>query len=352
MRLIYLIEKEFKQMIRNNFIPRLILVFPCIVMLLMPWAATLEIDNLKVAVVDVDRSTTSRQIIEQIKGSGYFIVTDVLSNYSESIEEIKKDKADLVLEIPFGYEKEKVRGERPSLLITANSVDGMKGGIGASYLQQAISQKNIDISTKYLYNQYLDYKVFMVPALMALLLIMLCGFLPALNVVSEKEIGTIEQMNVSPISKITFVLGKLIPYWIVGIVVLSICIILAKLIYAITPVGNIGLIYLSVVAFVLLISGLGLVISNYSSNMQQAMLVMWFCVLVFILLSGLFTPISSMPAWAQAITWINPLRFFVENMRMVYLKGSTINEISNNLIILGGYSLFLYLWAIRSYKRQ
>lgn len=352
MRLIYLIEKEFTQMIRNNFILRLILIFPCIVMLLMPWAATLEIDNLKIAVVDVDRSSTSRQIIEQIKGSGYFIVSDILSDYSESIEKIKEDKADIVLEIPSGFEKEKVRDERPSLLITANAVDGMKGGIGASYLQQAISPQNIDLSIKYLYNQYLDYKVFMVPALMALLLIMLCGFLPALNVVSEKETGTIEQMNVSPISKITFVLGKLIPYWIVGIVVISICMILAKLIYAITPVGNIGLVYLSVLAFVLVISGLGLVISNYSSNMQQAMLVMWFCVLVFILLSGLFTPISSMPAWAQTITWINPLRFFVENMRMVYLKGSTISEISTNLIILGSYACFLYLWAIKSYKRQ
>lgn len=352
MRLIYLIEKEFKQMMRNSFIPRLILVFPCIVMLLMPWAATLEIDNLKVAVVDVDRSTTSRQLIEQIKGSGYFIVSDILSDYSESIEKIKKDHVDIVLEIPSGFEKEKVKGEKPSLMITANAVDGMKGGIGASYLQQALSFENIDMSIKYLYNQYLDYKIFMVPALMALLLVMLCGFLPALNVVSEKEKGTIEQMNVSPISKITFVLGKLIPYWIVGIVVLSICMVLANLIYAISPVGNIGLIYLSVIAFVLVISGLGLVISNYSSNMQQAMLVMWFCVLVFILLSGLFTPISSMPVWAQIITWINPLRFFVENMRMVYLKGSTIDEISTNLIILGSYAFFLYLWAINSYKRQ
>jgi ABC-2 type transport system permease protein len=162
----------------------------------------------------------------------------------------------------------------------------------------------------------------MIPALMVMLLTLICGFLPALNIVSEKEVGTIEQINVTPVPKFIFILAKLLPYWLIGFVVLTVCFILAWLIYGIVPVGHFLLIYFFAVLFVLVMSGFGLVISNYSATMQQSMFVMWFCLLVVILMSGLFTPISSMPEWAQLITRLNPLRYFMEVMRMVYLKGS------------------------------
>ena len=192
----------------------------------------------------------------------------------------------------------------------------------------------------------------MIPALMVMLLTLICGFLPALNIVSEKEVGTIEQINVTPVPKFIFILAKLLPYWLIGFVVLTVCFILAWLIYGIVPVGHFLLIYFFAVLFVLVMSGFGLVISNYSATMQQSMFVMWFCLLVVILMSGLFTPISSMPEWAQLITIFNPLRYFMEVMRMIYLKGSGFFDLLPQLGILLLFAVVFNSWAVISYRKN
>ena len=347
----YLIEKEFKQLKRNKFLPRLILIFPCMMMLVMPWAATLEIENLRIAIIDNDQSPSSQRLVHQIEASRYFKLTGLPTNYDKGIATIEKDQADVLLEIPQGFEKEQVNGRPASTLIAVNAVNGSKGSLGSAYLTQILSPQS-SASIRYQFNPHLNYKVFMVPALMTMVLVMLCGFLPALNVVGEKEAGTIEQINVTPVSRFTFTLAKLLPYWLVGFIVLNLCILLAWLVYGITPKGNIGAIYLATLIFVLVVSGLGLVISNHSATMQQAMFVMWFCMLVFILMSGLFTPISSMPRWAQYITYAHPLRYFMEIMRMVYLKGSSITDIIPQLGTLTVFATVLNSWAIYSYKKQ
>lgn len=352
MTLRYLIEKEFKQLRRNSFLPRLILIFPCMIMLVFPWAATLEIEDLRIAVIDNDRSASSQRLVHRIEASPYFRLTELPATYHKGIEAIEKDRADLLLEIPHHFEKEQTDGRQASVLIAANAVNGTKGMLGTSYLQQILSAQPSTASIRYRFNPHLDYKVFMVPALMTMVLVMLCGFLPALNIVSEKEAGTIEQMNVTPVSRVTFTLGKLLPYWLIGFLVLNLCMGLAALAYGITPQGSILHIYLTALVFILVVSGLGLVISNHSSTMQQAMFVMWFCMLLFILMSGLFTPISSMPQWAQYITYLNPLRYFMEVMRMVYLKGSGLTDILPQLGTLSGFAATLYCWAIYSYRKQ
>lgn len=311
----YLIEKEFKQLRRNSFLPRLILIFPCVIMLIMPWAATLEIEDLRIAIIDHDHSPSSIRLIHRIEASPYFKLMTLPDTYEKGLENIERDRVDMLLEIPKGFEKEQVNGRSASALIAINAVNGTKGGLGSTYLQQILNPQSTSPSILYRFNPHLDYKIFMVPALMTMLLVMICGFLPALNVVSEKEKGTIEQINVSPVSRFTFTLAKLLPYWFIGFIVLNLCIILAWIIYGLAPEGSIFTIYFATLIFVLVMSGLGLVISNYSSTMQQAMFVMWFCMLIFILMSGLFTPISSMPQWAQYITYANPLRYFMEMMR-------------------------------------
>lgn len=348
----YLIEKEFKQLRRNSFLPRLILIFPCMMLLVMPWAATLEIEDLRIAIIDNDRSPSSQRLVHRIEASRYFKLTRLPASYAQGLKAIEKDQADMLLEIPRGFEKAQAHGQSPSALVAVNTVNGTKGGLGSTYLQQILNPQMTQTSARYCFNPYLDYKVFMVPALMTMLLVMLCGFLPALNVVGEKEAGTIEQINVSPVSRFTFTLAKLLPYWTIGFVVLNLGMLLAWLVYGLTPEGSVLTIYLGTIVFVLVMSGLGLVISNYSSTMQQAMFVMWFCILVFILMSGLFTPVSSMPDWAQAITYLNPLRYFMEIMRMVYLKGSGLSDISFQLSVLSSFALLLYAWAIRSYRKQ
>src|SRR3712207_2750872 len=212
------------------------------------------------------------------------------------------------MEIPRNLERDWMNGKETSILIAANAVNGMKGGIGSSYLASIIHEyasgkglnhpesymdfasfPSIRVDTQSLFNPHLNYKLYMVPALMVMLLSLICGFLPALNVVNEKEIGTIEQINVTPVSKFTFILDKLLPYWLVGFVVLTINFGLAWLFYRIVPVGNFITIYFLTLIFVFAMSGFGLIISNYSNTLQQSMFVMWFFLLILVLMSGLFT---------------------------------------------------------------
>ena len=197
----------------------------------------------------------------------------------------------------------------------------------------------------------MDYKNFMIPAYMVIVIILLGGFLPALNIVGEKEKGTIEQINITPVRKTTFIFAKLIPYWIMGLIVLSICMLLAWAVYGLSPNGGIWTVYLFSLLFIFALSGFGLVVSNYSDTMQQAMFVMFFFILVFMLMSGLLTPISSMPRWAQVITWLNPPRYFIEMMRGVYLQGCSLADLSHQLLALLGFDIFFGTWAVMSYRK-
>lgn len=357
----FLLEKEFKQLMRNSFLPRLILLFPCMVMILMPWAMNLEIKNISLNIVDNDHSVTSRRLIDKIAASTYFHLTGLPGSYDEALKNIEVGDADVILEIPKYFERDCTGGSSPHVLIAANAVNGTKGGLGGSYLSNIIqgyatevvlpARGGTQLSTLNLFNPNLNYKLFMIPALMVMLLTLICGFLPALNIVGEKEVGTIEQINVTPVSKFTFILAKLLPYWLIGFVVLTICFILAWLLYGITPIGHFLVIYFFAVLFVLAMSGLGLVISNHSATMQQSMFVMWFCMLILILMSGLFTPISSMPEWAQVITVVNPLKYLMQVMRSVYLRGGGIGDLLPELGALLAFALLANIWAVKSFKK-
>ena len=363
----YLLEKEFKQLLRNPILPRLLLAFPCIILLVLPWAANFEIKNINLSVVDNDRSPYSTRLVQKVASSEYFRLVDVSRSYEEAMESIEEGDADIILEIPPHFERDLLKSGVAKVLIAANTVNGTKGGLGSSYLGGIINDyaapirpltaggtitPTIEIDTQGRFNPHLDYKIFMVPALMAQLLMMLCGFLPALNIVSEKEFGTIEQINVTPVSKFTFILAKLIPYWTAGIVILTISVILAHLVYGLSPVGSLWLLYFFALLFIIVISGLGLIVSNYSQTMQQAMFVMFFFLIIIILMSGLFTPINSMPQWAQHITIVNPLKYFIQVTRTVYLKGSGLDDLTTQLIALLLMAIALNGWAVFSYKKN
>lgn len=232
---------------------------------------------------------------------------------------------------------------QPQLLIAANAVNGTKGSLGASYLSQTIMMSGAaamettaqsQFAPLYLYNKTLNYKTFMIPALMAILVILFCGFLPALNIVSEKEKGTIDQINVTPIGKGVFILSKLISYWVIGLLVMTVCFGLSWLVYGITCQGHLGWMYILAVLLILSISSLGLIVSNYSDTLQQAMLVMWFIVVCLILLSGLFTPVRSMPLWAQRLTLLNPCRWFIDGVRTVFVRGGGFQSIFLQVFVL------------------
>ncbi len=356
MTLKYLIQKEFLQIRRNVFLPRLIMVFPIAIMCILPWVMNMEVKNVVVEVVDNDRSTASQQLVHEIEASRYFIFGGQKASYAEALSDIERSKADVIVEIPIHYSRDMANGLNPQVLIAANAVNGTKGSMGSAYMSQIVSTQmksgKIGAEPLYLYNKNLNYKLFMIPALMAILIMLLCGFLPALNIVGEKEAGTIEAINVTPVSKITFIMAKLIPYWIIAIIVMTICFLLSWLVYGITPQGNILLIYLIAILLAFVFSGIGLIVSNYNESMQQAVFVMWFIVVCLMLLSGLFTPARSMPHWAFVTTYVNPMTFFIDAIRTVFVRGGDFQSICPQVVKLAIVAFIMDTWAIVSYKKN
>ncbi|HOH74466.1 MAG TPA: ABC transporter permease [Paludibacteraceae bacterium] len=366
----YLLKKEFKQIIRNPFLPRMILVFPFVVLLVFPWAANYEIRNMNASIVDNDHSSYSRRLTQTIVSSEYFKLADFSSTYNEALKSIEQNKADVIIQIPANFEKDIINRNGTKIMISPNAVNGMKGGIAVAYLSQIVSKFNstilverfpqsavmsnsfIQTDSLFQFNKELNYQVFMVPALMVMILTLLCGFLPAVSIVFEKEIGTMEQINVSPVPKIVFILAKLIPFWLIGFIVITIGFGVAWGVYGLVPNGHFYTIYIFAFIFILGISGLGLVISNYAQTMQQAVFIVFFFMVIFIMMSGLYTPIDSMPNWGQWIAAFDPLKYFMSVMRSVYLKGSDTIHLLKDLCILCMFAVFFNAWAIISYRKS
>ncbi|MEQ8424416.1 MAG: ABC transporter permease [Cyclobacteriaceae bacterium] len=365
-----LLEKEFRQIFRDPAIIRLIFIMPTIQLLILPLAADYEVKDINIAIVDQDHSSYSRQLTDKISASSYFTLVDYTSSYDEALGYIEKDKADVVLQIPASFEKELIREDEVKLFMALNAINGVKANLGGVYLRNIINDFNnnvrldwvqlprfnpqpmIKVSSINWFNPLLNYQFFMVPGILVILVTMVGSFLSALNIVKEKEIGTIEQINVTPIRKHQFILGKLIPFWVLGLVVLSIGMLLARIFYGIIPEGSLFTIYIFAIVYLLSVLGLGLLISTYTDTQQQAMLISFFMMMIFILLGGLYTSIDSMPQWAQIFTKFNPVTYFIEVMRMVVLKGSSLYDIRYHLLIVTGFGIFFNGWAVINYKKR
>jgi ABC-2 type transport system permease protein len=343
---------------------------PIIQLLVLPWAADYEMKNINITVIDHDHSPYSRRLISKITASGYFILQDYTSSYNQSLMDVEKDKADLILEIPSSFEKKFIKEDESKLFVAVNAINGVKANLGGAYLASIIQNFNSDIRSEWIqfprfnpelninvvssnwYNPQMNYKYFMVPGILVILVTMVGSFLASLNIVKEKEIGTIEQINVTPIKKYQFILGKLIPFWILGLIVLAIGLVISRIFYGIIPAGSLFVIFGFAAVYLLAVLGLGLLISTYTATQQQAMLISFFMMMIFILLGGLYTSIDSMPQWAQMITKINPVSYFIDVMRMVVLKGSGFADIKNQLLIVSGFAVLLNGWAVLSYRKR
>lgn len=358
--LMILLRKEFILFWKNKFMPKMAFIFPCAVILIIPLVTTMDVRHVGVAVVDRDSSPMSAHITADLAASPIFSVS-IWQSYEGAFELIKRSECDVILEIPEGFQKSVVTRQPLAPHISANGVNGLKGSLGARYVSQSVVQSFAAytgmampdiVSTQYLYNPTLEYRNYMIPALMIMLLIMICGFLPALNLVGEKETGTIEQMNVTPVKTSVFVLSKVIPYWIIGIVDITLAMLIAVAVYGLAPAGALGAIYLAAMLFIFVMSGLGIIIANNSSRMSQSMFLMFFVVVIFVLMSGLLTPISSMPEWAQAITYALPPRYFIDIMRSIYLKATPMTALLPQFAMLAAFALLTNTLAAITYKKR
>ena len=366
----YIIQKEFKQIFRNKGMLPIIFILPILQLVILSNAATYEVKNIKFAYIDFDHTSTSRALIEEFNASTYFdVLTDFPSNEKAS-SAMLAGEVDVVLEIPNHFERNLIKEKTSDLSITINAIDGAAAGVESGYVNQIVQGFNKDVKMSIMntsqtatqpvtiesipsfwYNTTLNYKTFMVPGILVLLVTMITLFLSGMNIVREKEIGTLEQINVTPIRKSQFLIGKLFPFWIIGMGLLTIGLILAKVIFNIPMLGSLALLYLFTSIYLLVILGMGLLISNFTNTQQQAMFIAWFFTVIFILMSGLFTPIESMPKWAQLITEFNPIKYFVEIVRMVLLKGSGFMDILPQLWKTLLYAIIMNGLAVWSYKK-
>lgn len=368
-KIIVIVKKEFLQIFRNKAMIPILFVMPFVQLLVLSFAVTYEIKNINLGVVDQDLSSTSRQLISKFEGSTFFILKHFSSNPNLADEGLEKGNIDLYLHFPVNFEKELYKNQKTDLNIQIDAVNGSKAGLALNYAASIINEfnntfregiiqipdaqkpENIEIIPTNWYNPELNYQTFMVPGILVILVTMIGAFLSGMNIVKEKEIGTIEQLNVTPIKKYQFIIGKLLPFWLLGLAEMVFGLILAVLIFDIPIVGNLGLVFLFTALYLTLILGFGLLVSTFTDTQQQAMFISWFFLVIFILMSGLFTPIESMPTWAQQITNFNPVKYFVEVIRMIMLKGSGWSDVYWKFGIIALYSIGLNWLAIINYKK-
>ncbi|MBN9381330.1 MAG: ABC transporter permease [Chitinophagaceae bacterium] len=369
--LYFLLEKEFRQIMRNKGIVRMLIIAPVIQLILLPLAADYSVKNISIAVVDNDHSTASQRLIGKITSSGYFKLTGYTGSYNAALSMVEQEKADLALQIPAHFERDLVRENSQKLYIAINAIEGTKANLGGAYLTSIITDFNdeirvdwhtsgsstgpdapqISIASSNWYNPFMNFHLYIVPAILVTLVTAMAAMQTAFNIVQEKENGTIEQINVTPIKKYVFITGKMIPFLVLGIIIFTLGLIVGWIFYGVVSTGSLWVLYLSLVDYLFAMLGLGLLLATYSGTQQQAMSLSFFFINIFNMMSGAFTAVDSMPGWAQAIVSTFPPYHFIRIMRMVVLKGSGITDILPDLGAMFAIGLVLNVWAIVNYRK-
>lgn len=393
-----MIWKELLQVFRNKAMLPLMTIIPIVQLILLSFAASNEVKNINLAVFDADQSGYSRRLTNKFTASGYFILRGYADGQGQAQILLDHDLADLVVCFPRGFEHDLLKYRSGEVQILANAINGAKGGLANGYanaiiadfgrevqaemaaqwttaarlkaanttapagkkstgtappvVNKPVAPAAIGIQPRVWYNPTLDYKAFMVPGILGVLVTILTLMLSAMNVVREREIGTIEQLNVSPIHKYHFILGKLLPFLLIGWVDLAIGLAVGEFLFDVPMQGSLLLIFAFCTLNLIVVLGMGLLISTLVETQQQAMFVAWFFMMIFILMSGLFTPIESMPRWAQYLTVPNPIAHFVAVMRQVMLKGSGWTDVVWHFEVMGVLAVVFGGLAVLAYRKR
>jgi len=365
----YLIRKEFIQIFRNKFISRAIFGVPIVQMLILVPAVTFEIKTIKLCIIDRDMSSTSRSLINQLEGSTFFKITNSAFSEEEANSLLLKDKCNLVLQIPADFGKDTGTGKPGRLLVSVNAINASTAQLSWAYLNGVLRDFNsglameninireatviprINIQNRYWYNELLNYKFYMLPGILGILVTAIGFLLAGLNLVREKETGTIEQINVTPVRKHQFIIAKMVPFLFIGLVDLVIGLALGKLAFKVPFEGSIALLFLTASIFLIALLGFALFISTFSATQQQYMFIAFFFMIIFILMSGIFTPLESMPGWARKLDLINPVAYIMRINRMVMLKGSSIQDISRDIYSLIIIAVIFTALAVKRYRK-
>ena len=370
--LLYLLRKEYLQIFRDRFIMLQLLLVPIVQLAILANAATFEVRTSRLAVVDEDRSETSRGLVEHLVASGRFRVAAVPPTMAQADEALLQRRVDAVLRLPRDFERDLVRSGGAPAQLALNAEDGAAAGVTLTYARHIVddyagslgapgalvvtgpgggTDRRLDVRTRGWYNPTLRYSDYMVPGILVQLVTLIGTLLTALNIVREKELGTLEQLNVTPITRPQFITAKLLPLWSLALVTLALGLLVGRLGFDVPMRGSLLLVFGSAAVYLLAALGVGLLISTAVETQQQAMFVTFFVVMIYLLMSGLFTPVASMPTWAQWLAQANPMLHYVAMMRAILLKGAGLADVARPLAILAVYGVAVLTLAVARYRK-
>ncbi|HVS61748.1 MAG TPA: ABC transporter permease [Gemmatimonadaceae bacterium] len=378
----YLLRKEFLQIFRDRFMVAQLMLMPIIQLLLLGNAATFEVKTARMYVVDRDHSEMSRGLVDRLQASRRFVVVGSSPSTDVGNQWILERQTDMIVSIPADFERDIVRTRTAKVQLILNAEDGAAAGVTQSYARQiigayanelgselpfmvstasrasgaaavsSVSAQPIEVRTRGWYNPDLNYRDYMVPGILVQLVTVVGTLMTAMNIVREKELGTLDQLSVTPLSQSAFMAAKLIPFWIIALIELTLGLLVARFVFHIPMLGSIPLVFAAAAIYLFAALGIGLLISTLVETQQQAMFVTFFIIMIYLLMSGLFTPIRSMPTWAQWMAQLNPVKHFIEIMRAVLLKGATARDVAQPIGILALFGTLVLTLAVRQYGRR
>ena len=369
--ILFLIQKEFLQVFRDRALLFMLIAPPIVQLIIITSAATFDVKHIDVHLIDLDRTPVSLRLVGRFESSGRFKVTQTTPSGGVADRNLLANEVDLVLRIPNGFGEDLVRGRRADLQLIFDGTDGPTAGISLSYSRQTIerfvadersrlypvtratasSEPRLDVRTRMWYNPGREFEDYMAPGILVILITIIGTMITALNIAREKEQGTIEQLNVTPITKGQFITGKLVPFWLLGIAEFAAGLCVAWLIYDIPLEGSLLLVFAGAALYLVSALGLGLLISTVSHTQQQAQFIAFFVLMIYLFISGLFTPVESMPEWARWIAEANPIKHIIALIRAVLIKGAGVPQVATELGALAVFAAIVLPLAVRTYSK-
>lgn len=369
-RIFYLVQKEFRQIFRDPGMIAALFVIPFIQLVILGNAITTDVKNVDIIVTDLDRTPMSRAFLEHFTTTKYFNVVAVEEDYHTLSEHLDYGRAKLAVVVPAHFQRDIVTGRRPAVQVLVDGIDGNSAGVALGYLARIAEEHQaqliqldptlgralrdvrlVQAEPRFWYNPNLESKVYIIPGIVALILLIITVFLTSMGIVREKEIGTLEQLLVTPIRSYQLILGKIIPFSILGFLEIIVAMGFVYVIFGIGVEGSLLLLFFESAIFILTTLGVGIFISTISETQQQALFVGWFFMIFAILLSGFFIPIANMPDIIQYVTYLNPLRYFMVILREIYLKGTPLQYLLPETLALAGFGFVVFSAAVIRYRR-
>jgi len=364
--ILFLAWAEVLHVVRDRATLAQVLLVPIVQLLVLANAATFAIRETPTAIVDQDRSEMSRAIATRLAGSGHFRMVPAIQTPQAAQRALDEGAITLAVLLPYGFERDVVRAGDGEVQLILNGEKGAAAAIVRSYASEVIAgyareraaasgrttAPPIDVRVRNLYNASLDYRHYMVPGILVSLVTLIGTLLTAQNIAREREIGTLEQLNVTPITRAQFIVAKLLPFWVLAMLLLGVGLFVGWLVFGVPIRGSLWLLFGSAAVHLIVALAMGLFISTLVQTQQQAMFVTFFLMLIYLLMSGLFTPIDSMPRWVQYAADLTPIKHFVKISRAVLLKGAGVADIVRELVILTVYSAAMLAIAVARYRKR